>query len=544
MNGVKTLISRVDEAQAFVVFSRIDRHAGPRRHRLRAGRARHAGIRRAPARYHTMGGENLAEIQFKNCELPLRERDHPRGRIQQAAERVQHAALPESQRSRSVSPKARSRRRSSTRAIARLSASPIGEFQGDALEARGDVPRHRGRPRPCCIARAPTAESVSRTRTWRRSRRCTVNEMAMRVTSEAIQVHGGYGFTDEYPGVALLPRRALRHARRRHDRDAEGPGRQEDDEVISPATASSAWGRSDVRRSSRSYLFVPGDDAKVDEGARVPGRCADPRSRGLGRPTRKAARARELWPPSSVAATRNDAAVRAGERAGDRPRARRSRRGGARRPYGIMLPKCAGGAMWRGRANISTLEAREGSSPDGRRILPIVTESAAAVLAIRAMRGQDRASGHALGRRGSRRRRRRFRNRRRGRLRAAVRARARSCACSRRRPRGPGRSTRSTRISATTRACVPRREAAVRAGFGARRRSIPARSRSINEAFTPSDDALRRGGGDRRRPERREERRGSERTPRRGAASEESPQDPGAGRPTGSSRRPPEGRGF
>jgi alkylation response protein AidB-like acyl-CoA dehydrogenase len=25
------------------------------------------------------------------------------------------------------------------------------------------------------------------------------NEMAIRVTSEALQVHGGYGFTDEYP---------------------------------------------------------------------------------------------------------------------------------------------------------------------------------------------------------------------------------------------------------------------------------------------------------------------------------------------------------
>ena len=27
----------------------------------------------------------------------------------------------------------------------------------------------------------------------------TCNEMALRVTSEAIQVHGGYGFTDEFP---------------------------------------------------------------------------------------------------------------------------------------------------------------------------------------------------------------------------------------------------------------------------------------------------------------------------------------------------------
>ena len=36
MNGVKTLISRVDEAHAFIVFSRINKRARPRRHRLRA----------------------------------------------------------------------------------------------------------------------------------------------------------------------------------------------------------------------------------------------------------------------------------------------------------------------------------------------------------------------------------------------------------------------------------------------------------------------------------------------------------------------------
>jgi alkylation response protein AidB-like acyl-CoA dehydrogenase len=31
-----------------------------------------------------------------------------------------------------------------------------------------------------------------------------VNEMAIRVTSEALQVHGGYGFTDEYPVSGLF----------------------------------------------------------------------------------------------------------------------------------------------------------------------------------------------------------------------------------------------------------------------------------------------------------------------------------------------------
>src|SRR5262245_37632242 len=70
LNGVKTLISRVDEAQAFVVFSRVNKQPG------REGIGCVLIERATPgleytARYHTMGGENLAEIQFQNCELPL-----------------------------------------------------------------------------------------------------------------------------------------------------------------------------------------------------------------------------------------------------------------------------------------------------------------------------------------------------------------------------------------------------------------------------------------------------------------------------------------
>ena len=70
LNGVKTLISRVDEAQAFVVFSRIDKKPG------REGIGCVLIERGTPgfectARYHTMGGENLAEIRFENCELPI-----------------------------------------------------------------------------------------------------------------------------------------------------------------------------------------------------------------------------------------------------------------------------------------------------------------------------------------------------------------------------------------------------------------------------------------------------------------------------------------
>src|SRR5260370_11565542 len=69
LNGVKTLISRADEAQMFVVFTRVDRRPG------RAGIGCVLVERGTPGfavtgTYHTMGGENLHEIRFEDCELP------------------------------------------------------------------------------------------------------------------------------------------------------------------------------------------------------------------------------------------------------------------------------------------------------------------------------------------------------------------------------------------------------------------------------------------------------------------------------------------
>src|SRR6478672_5578725 len=70
VNGVKTLISRANEAEWFVVFTRIDGTPG------RDGIGCVLVNRNMPgfevtARYHTMGGEYLAEIQFNNVEVPL-----------------------------------------------------------------------------------------------------------------------------------------------------------------------------------------------------------------------------------------------------------------------------------------------------------------------------------------------------------------------------------------------------------------------------------------------------------------------------------------
>src|SRR4029077_4173164 len=70
LNGTKTLISRAAEAGMFVVFTRIDG---------RPGREGIGCILVEPgtkgfavtANYHTMGGENLHEVQFNDCDVPL-----------------------------------------------------------------------------------------------------------------------------------------------------------------------------------------------------------------------------------------------------------------------------------------------------------------------------------------------------------------------------------------------------------------------------------------------------------------------------------------
>lgn len=69
VNGVKTLISRADEATWFVVFTRVNSKPG------RDGIGCVLINRNMPgfevtAKYHTMGGEDLAEIQFNNVEVP------------------------------------------------------------------------------------------------------------------------------------------------------------------------------------------------------------------------------------------------------------------------------------------------------------------------------------------------------------------------------------------------------------------------------------------------------------------------------------------
>src|SRR5216683_3537870 len=70
LNGTKTLISRAREAGMFVIFTRIDGKPGREGIGCILLEPDTPGFE-VTGTYHTMGGENLHEIQFNNCELPL-----------------------------------------------------------------------------------------------------------------------------------------------------------------------------------------------------------------------------------------------------------------------------------------------------------------------------------------------------------------------------------------------------------------------------------------------------------------------------------------
>lgn len=194
LNGVKTLISRAPEAAMFVVFTRVDKKPG------REGIGCVLVEKGAPGfsvtgTYHTMGGENLHEIRFDDVELPpenLVLEDGFRKLLSAFnTQRVLNPAislgLAEGALEEAV--KYVKDRRAFGRAI--------GDFQGmrwKIAEMYRDIEASRS-----ILYRAAAGADPFPDPLLAAAAKVTVNEMALRVTSEAIQVHGGYGFTDEFP---------------------------------------------------------------------------------------------------------------------------------------------------------------------------------------------------------------------------------------------------------------------------------------------------------------------------------------------------------
>ena len=195
VNGVKTLISRADEAEWFVVFSRIDGKPGREGIGCVLVNRNMKGFN-VTARYHTMGGENLAEIQFENIEVPLEnvilKEDGFRKLL--TAFNTQRCLNP------SVSlGLAEGAFEEAIKYVRDRTAfgKRIGDFQGmrwKLAEMYRDIEAGRSLLYRACLTANPFPNPHEAA-----IAKMFVNEMAIRVTSEAIQVHGGYGFTDEYP---------------------------------------------------------------------------------------------------------------------------------------------------------------------------------------------------------------------------------------------------------------------------------------------------------------------------------------------------------
>jgi alkylation response protein AidB-like acyl-CoA dehydrogenase len=194
LNGTKTLISRAAEAKMLVAFTRIDGRPGRDGIGCILVESATPGFA-VTANYHTMGGENLHEVQFTDCELPLenlviREDGFKKLLTAFNTQRCLNPAislgLAEGAFDETVA-YARDRQ---------LFGKSLAEQQGvrwKLADMYKDIEAGRGLLYRACVTADPFPDPFLAA-----AAKVFCNEMSIRVTSEAVQLHGGYGFTDEY----------------------------------------------------------------------------------------------------------------------------------------------------------------------------------------------------------------------------------------------------------------------------------------------------------------------------------------------------------
>jgi alkylation response protein AidB-like acyl-CoA dehydrogenase len=194
INGRKTLISRADLAEMFVVFTRVNGVPGAPGIGCVLIPGGTKGLT-AEAKYHTMGGEYLSEVLFDDIEVPVENvviRDNGLKRLMNAFNTQ-----------RCLNPSiclglAEGAMEEAVRYLRDRSAfgKPIGDFQGMRWKAADmyiQIEAARG-----LLYRAAVSGKDFPDPTLAAMAKIYCNEMSIKVTSEAIQVHGGYGFTDEF----------------------------------------------------------------------------------------------------------------------------------------------------------------------------------------------------------------------------------------------------------------------------------------------------------------------------------------------------------
>jgi alkylation response protein AidB-like acyl-CoA dehydrogenase len=194
LNGTKTLISRAAEAGMFVIFTRIEGKPGREGIGcvlLEPGTKGFA----VTGTYHTMGGENLHEVQFTDCELPLENlvirEDGFRKLL--TAFNTQRCLNP------AISLGLAEGAFDETVLYVRerhVFGKPLDTKQGvrwKLADMYKDIEAGRGLLYRACASADPFPDPFLSA-----VAKIFCNEMSIRVTSEAVQLHGGYGFTDEY----------------------------------------------------------------------------------------------------------------------------------------------------------------------------------------------------------------------------------------------------------------------------------------------------------------------------------------------------------
>jgi alkylation response protein AidB-like acyl-CoA dehydrogenase len=195
LKGTKTLISRAPEAGMFIVFSRVDGKPGREGIGCVLLEPNTPGFE-VTGTYHTMGGENLHEIQFNDCELPLENlviREDGFRKLLSAfnTQRCLNPAI-----SLGLAEGAFDEAVSYVRERTVFN-KPIADFQGirwKLADMFKDIEAGRGLLYRACLTANPFPDPFMAA-----AAKIFCNEMALRITSEAVQVHGGFGFTDEYP---------------------------------------------------------------------------------------------------------------------------------------------------------------------------------------------------------------------------------------------------------------------------------------------------------------------------------------------------------
>ena len=195
LKGTKTLISRAPEAGMFIVFSRIDGKPGREGIGCILLEAGTPGFE-VTATYHTIGGENLFEIQFNDCELPLENlviKDDGFRKLLTAfnTQRCLNPAI-----SLGLAEGAFDEAVNYVRDRT-VFGKPIADHQGirwKLADMFKDIEAGRGILYRACLTADPFPDPFMAA-----AAKVFCNEMSLRVTSEAVQLHGGFGFTDEAP---------------------------------------------------------------------------------------------------------------------------------------------------------------------------------------------------------------------------------------------------------------------------------------------------------------------------------------------------------